>query len=73
LSVTVNQLSSHLSFDTLYVLVGDGSYLIRVPGYESWWDVPVARVSEAESVKRAARSLRRGGQTSALFPLNRTR
>ena len=26
---------------------------MRVPGYESWWDVPVAQVSEAESVKRA--------------------
>jgi len=26
---------------------------VRVPGYESWWDVPVAEVSEVESVKRA--------------------
>jgi 3D-(3,5/4)-trihydroxycyclohexane-1,2-dione acylhydrolase (decyclizing) len=25
----------------------------RVPGYESWWDVPVAEVSEMESVRRA--------------------
>jgi 3D-(3,5/4)-trihydroxycyclohexane-1,2-dione acylhydrolase (decyclizing) len=25
----------------------------RVPGYESWWDVPVAEVSEIESVRRA--------------------
>jgi 3D-(3,5/4)-trihydroxycyclohexane-1,2-dione acylhydrolase (decyclizing) len=25
----------------------------RVPGYESWWDVPVAEVSEIEAVKRA--------------------
>lgn len=25
----------------------------RVPGYESWWDVPVAEVSEVEAVKRA--------------------
>jgi 3D-(3,5/4)-trihydroxycyclohexane-1,2-dione acylhydrolase (decyclizing) len=28
----------------------------RVPGYESWWDVPVAEVSEMESVKRARES-----------------
>jgi 3D-(3,5/4)-trihydroxycyclohexane-1,2-dione acylhydrolase (decyclizing) len=28
---------------------------VRVPGYESWWDVPVAEVSEMESVKRARR------------------
>ena len=25
----------------------------RVPGYESWWDVPVAEVSEIEAVQRA--------------------
>ena len=24
-----------------------------VPGYESWWDVPVAEVSEVEAVKAA--------------------
>ena len=26
---------------------------MRVPGYESWWDVPVAEVSESEAVRRA--------------------
>jgi len=26
---------------------------VRVPGYESWWDVPVAEVSEMESVREA--------------------
>lgn len=26
---------------------------VRVPGYESWWDVAVAEVSEMESVRRA--------------------
>ncbi len=25
----------------------------RVPGYESWWDVPIAEVSEVEAVKQA--------------------
>jgi 3D-(3,5/4)-trihydroxycyclohexane-1,2-dione acylhydrolase (decyclizing) len=25
----------------------------RVPGYESWWDVPIAEVSEIESVRKA--------------------
>ncbi len=29
---------------------------VRVPGYESWWDVPVAEVSEMESVKNARES-----------------
>jgi len=28
---------------------------VSVPGYDSWWDVPVAEVSEMESV-RAART-----------------
>jgi 3D-(3,5/4)-trihydroxycyclohexane-1,2-dione acylhydrolase (decyclizing) len=27
----------------------------RVPGYESWWDVPVAEVSEIESVRQSRR------------------
>jgi 3D-(3,5/4)-trihydroxycyclohexane-1,2-dione acylhydrolase (decyclizing) len=29
---------------------------VRVPGYESWWDVPVAEVSEMDSVKSARES-----------------
>jgi 3D-(3,5/4)-trihydroxycyclohexane-1,2-dione acylhydrolase (decyclizing) len=37
------------------VVVIETSYDQRVPGYESWWDVPIAEVSEVESV-RAARS-----------------
>jgi 3D-(3,5/4)-trihydroxycyclohexane-1,2-dione acylhydrolase (decyclizing) len=28
----------------------------RVPGYESWWDVPIAEVSESESVRAARRA-----------------
>jgi 3D-(3,5/4)-trihydroxycyclohexane-1,2-dione acylhydrolase (decyclizing) len=35
------------------VIVIETSYSQRVPGYESWWDVPVAEVSEIESVKAA--------------------
>ncbi|PYT20189.1 MAG: 3D-(3,5/4)-trihydroxycyclohexane-1,2-dione acylhydrolase (decyclizing) [Acidobacteria bacterium] len=26
---------------------------MRVPGYESWWDVPISEVSEIESIRRA--------------------
>jgi 3D-(3,5/4)-trihydroxycyclohexane-1,2-dione acylhydrolase (decyclizing) len=37
------------------VIVIETDYSERVPGYESWWDVPVAEVSEVESV-RAARA-----------------
>jgi 3D-(3,5/4)-trihydroxycyclohexane-1,2-dione acylhydrolase (decyclizing) len=29
---------------------------VRVPGYESWWDVPVAEVSEMETVRAARRA-----------------
>jgi len=29
---------------------------VRVPGYESWWDVAIAEVSESESVRAARRS-----------------
>jgi 3D-(3,5/4)-trihydroxycyclohexane-1,2-dione acylhydrolase (decyclizing) len=35
------------------VVVVETSYDDRVPGYESWWDVAVAEVSERESVKAA--------------------
>jgi len=37
------------------VIVIETAYAERVPGYESWWDVPIAEVSEVESV-RAART-----------------
>ena len=32
----------------------------RVPGYESWWDVPVAQVSEMESVRAAHQAYEKG-------------
>jgi 3D-(3,5/4)-trihydroxycyclohexane-1,2-dione acylhydrolase (decyclizing) len=35
------------------VVVIETSYDQRVPGYESWWDVPIAEVSERDSVKEA--------------------
>jgi 3D-(3,5/4)-trihydroxycyclohexane-1,2-dione acylhydrolase (decyclizing) len=37
------------------VVVVETSYDQRVPGYESWWDVPVAEVSERDAVKAARR------------------
>jgi len=37
------------------VVVIETAYDERVPGYESWWDVPIAEVSQSESV-RAART-----------------
>jgi 3D-(3,5/4)-trihydroxycyclohexane-1,2-dione acylhydrolase (decyclizing) len=35
------------------VVVVETSYEDRVPGYESWWDVPIAEVSERDAVKSA--------------------
>lgn len=35
------------------VIVVEVDKEIRVPGYESWWDVPIAEVSEVASVRRA--------------------
>jgi 3D-(3,5/4)-trihydroxycyclohexane-1,2-dione acylhydrolase (decyclizing) len=41
--------------DRTTVVVIETSYDQRVPGYESWWDVPIAEVSERDSVKDARR------------------
>jgi 3D-(3,5/4)-trihydroxycyclohexane-1,2-dione acylhydrolase (decyclizing) len=35
------------------VVVVETDYCQRVPGYESWWDVPIAEVSEVASVNAA--------------------
>ena len=35
------------------VIVLDIDKEARVPGYESWWDVPVAEVSEVDTAKAA--------------------
>jgi len=35
------------------VVVVETDYNDGVPGYESWWDVPIAEVSEVESVQQA--------------------
>ena len=37
---------------TTVIYVQNDRY-VGVPGYESWWDVPVAEVSEMKSVKKA--------------------
>lgn len=38
------------------VVVVETDYNQRVPGYESWWDVPIAEVSEVEAVRAAYRN-----------------
>jgi len=39
----------------------------RVPGYESWWDVPVAEVSEMELVRSARRAYETGVRRERYF------
>jgi len=41
--------------DSTVVLAIEVDRYEGVPGYESWWDVPVAEVSEVEAVKAARR------------------
>jgi 3D-(3,5/4)-trihydroxycyclohexane-1,2-dione acylhydrolase (decyclizing) len=38
------------------VVVIETAFDQRVPGYESWWDVPIAEVSESEAVRAARRN-----------------
>ena len=49
----VSALSVARSQTRTSVVVVETSYENRVPGYESWWDVAIAEVSEQESVKLA--------------------
>jgi 3D-(3,5/4)-trihydroxycyclohexane-1,2-dione acylhydrolase (decyclizing) len=54
---TINDLRNGLEAakdeDTTVVLAIEVDRYEGVPGYESWWDVPVAEVSEVEAVKAA--------------------
>jgi 3D-(3,5/4)-trihydroxycyclohexane-1,2-dione acylhydrolase (decyclizing) len=49
------------------VVVVETSYDERVPGYESWWDVPIAEVSERETVKAARRSYEEARKKERFF------
>ncbi len=48
-----NALNAARKEERTSVIVVETSYEDRVPGYESWWDVPIAEVSERESVRAA--------------------
>jgi 3D-(3,5/4)-trihydroxycyclohexane-1,2-dione acylhydrolase (decyclizing) len=49
------------------VVVVETSYDERVPGYESWWDVPIAEVSDRESVNAARRKYEEARAKERLF------
>ncbi len=49
------------------VVVVETSYDKRVPGYESWWDVAIAEVSERESVRAARKEYEEAKKKERLF------
>jgi len=52
------------------VIVVEVDKEMRVPGYESWWDVAVAEVSEAASVRRARAEYEKALQKERSFYAN---
>ncbi len=53
LAVLRDGLRAAREVDRTVVIVVETDPAVRVPGYEAWWDVPVAEVSELESVRSA--------------------
>jgi 3D-(3,5/4)-trihydroxycyclohexane-1,2-dione acylhydrolase (decyclizing) len=49
------------------VVVVETAYDERVPGYESWWDVPLAEVSEREPVQAARKKYEETRKKERLF------
>jgi 3D-(3,5/4)-trihydroxycyclohexane-1,2-dione acylhydrolase (decyclizing) len=49
------------------VVVVEPDYYDAVPGYDSWWDVPIAEVSESESVQQARRKYGEGKREERYF------
>ena len=49
------------------VVVVETAYDQRVPGYESWWDVAIAQVSEKESVKTARKNYEEARKKERIF------
>ena len=49
------------------VVIIETAYDQRVPGYESWWDVPIAEVSERDAVKAARREYEQARKKERFF------
>jgi 3D-(3,5/4)-trihydroxycyclohexane-1,2-dione acylhydrolase (decyclizing) len=49
----VAALKATKAIDRTTVIYIENDRYVGVPGYESWWDVPVAEVSERDSVRAA--------------------
>ncbi len=53
--------------DRVSVVVVETDYNDRVPGYESWWDVPIAEVSESVKVQEASHRYEEAKQRERRF------
>jgi len=53
--------------DRTSVVVVETSYDERVSGYESWWDVPIAEVSERDSVRAARKKYEEARKNERFF------
>jgi 3D-(3,5/4)-trihydroxycyclohexane-1,2-dione acylhydrolase (decyclizing) len=62
-----NALATARKQDRTSVVVVETSYDDRVPGYESWWDVPIAEVSERESVRAARKKYEESRKRERFF------
>ena len=51
--------------DRTSVIVIEVDKEMRVPGYESWWDVPISEVSEIESIRQARAQYEQGSEEGA--------
>ena len=49
------------------VIIVETDFHDRVPGYECWWDVPIAEVSEMQSVQEARKNYARARQAERYF------
>ena len=61
------------TLDRTTVIVVETDPAVGVPGYESWWDVAVAEVSELESVREARPDTKPRAKRRTLSSLKRKR
>jgi 3D-(3,5/4)-trihydroxycyclohexane-1,2-dione acylhydrolase (decyclizing) len=62
-----NALAAARKQERTAVVVVETCYDERVPGYESWWDVPIAEVSERESVRAARKKYEEARKKERFF------
>ena len=61
------QLAAAKGRSSTSLIVVETAYDQRVPGYESWWDVPIAEVSEVASVRAAHENYVKAREKQRIF------